>query len=58
MADTILNKLYEILPCKVGDIVYKHWKVGGNTVVGKACVTGFETEKALHKKREDNNEER
>lgn len=30
------------LPCKVGDTVYKHWKVGGKTEIGSALVTGFE----------------
>ena len=31
-----------VLPCKVGDTVYKHWKVGGKTGIGSALVTGFE----------------
>lgn len=35
----------EILPCKVGDTVYKHWKVGGKTEIGSALVTGFEITK-------------
>jgi hypothetical protein len=31
-----------VLPCKVGDTVCKHWKVGGKTEIGSALVTGFE----------------
>ena len=31
-----------VLPCKVGDTVYKHWRVGGKTEIGSALVTGFE----------------
>ena len=31
-----------VVPCKVGDTVCKHWKVGGKTEIGSALVTGFE----------------